>query len=589
MEGHLKRAKNAIDRQFGEGVGESLLSPTKTIVMNKVSSLDAMYEIIVDGHVVGRLRFDIPECDYTFVLSLEGGRRIGSLSKRKWVSCQDGVLEFLKKGSNLLVPGIADCDTSIVSGDEVFLTDLRKYVIGVGVARMTGLEMKESKTGYAIKVREVDDPKEASVNNRDATWENAVVANSSDLQSIEAEAIGFIRHTCKEHDASVVVGFSGGKDSLVTYLLSEKALNKSPPVFFTDTGLELPETVSYVKEFAEDRGVRIIGHSAGNQFWDSLEVFGPPARDFRWCCKVLKLGPAAKSIAEELGGNALVLMGQRKLESFQRSVEPRVALNPWVPGQVSASPIHNWNALEVWLYIFEEKAKFNPLYNRGFLRMGCYLCPATPMAELESLAETHPLLYERWHGKLLEWAKKYSFPEEWAKLGFWRWKKLPSGQMNVINGMGLKIEADREAPSQTLELHIVKGISPCTSSGFSLEGQFSAGVDLGRVSKILPVFGTTHYSEDFGALRAKADDTTITLFGSGSLIIRGGSEETVGRVARELERAIRRAIFCQACGSCVPQCEQSALNLQEGKISVDEEKCIHCMKCDSWPCPTYLG
>jgi phosphoadenosine phosphosulfate reductase len=535
------------------------------------------------------LRFDIPECDYTFVLSLEGGRRIGSLSKRKWVSCQDGVLEFLKKGSNLLVPGIADCDTSIVSGDEVFLTDLRKYVIGVGVARMTGLEMKESKTGYAIKVREVDDPKEASVNNRDATWENAVVANSSDLQSIEAEAIGFIRHTCKEHDASVVVGFSGGKDSLVTYLLSEKALNKSPPVFFTDTGLELPETVSYVKEFAEDRGVRIIGHSAGNQFWDSLEVFGPPARDFRWCCKVLKLGPAAKSIAEELGGNALVLMGQRKLESFQRSVEPRVALNPWVPGQVSASPIHNWNALEVWLYIFEEKAKFNPLYNRGFLRMGCYLCPATPMAELESLAETHPLLYERWHGKLLEWAKKYSFPEEWAKLGFWRWKKLPSGQMNVINGMGLKIEADREAPSQTLELHIVKGISPCTSSGFSLEGQFSAGVDLGRVSKILPVFGTTHYSEDFGALRAKADDTTITLFGSGSLIIRGGSEETVGRVARELERAIRRAIFCQACGSCVPQCEQSALNLQEGKISVDEEKCIHCMKCDSWPCPTYLG
>jgi phosphoadenosine phosphosulfate reductase len=304
---------------------------------------------------------------------------------------------------------------------------------------------------------------------------------------------------------------------------------------------------------------------------------------------VLKLGPAAKSIAEELGGNAVVFMGQRKLESFQRSVEPRVASNPWVPGQVSASPIHNWNALEVWLYIFKEKAEFNPLYNRGFLRMGCYLCPATPLAELESLAETHPILYERWQHKLQDWAKRYGFPEEWAKLGFWRWKKLPSGQMNVINEMGLRIEAYRKAPSQTLELNIVKGVSPCTSSGFSLEGQFSAGVDLDRVSRILPIFGNTHYSEDLGALRTKLGETSITLFSSGSLVVRGGNEETVGRVARQLERAVRRAVFCQACGSCVPQCEQAALNLQEGKISVDEEKCIQCMKCDSWPCPTYLG
>jgi phosphoadenosine phosphosulfate reductase len=589
MDGHLERAKRTIDRQFGAGIGAELLPSTKTVVMNKVSSLDAMYEIIIDGHIIGRLRFDIPRCDYVFVLSLEGGRRIGLMSQRNWLTCQDGVLEYLKKGSNLLVPGIADCDTGIGLGDEVWIRDLQGQVIGVGVARMTGSEIKESKTGYAVKMREVADPKNASVNDRDASWDNAVEANASDLRSIEAEAVDFIRRTAEEQNLRIVVGFSGGKDSLATYLLSEKALNKSPLVFFTDTGLELPETVSYVKDFAQSRGVRIIGHSAGDQFWDSVQVFGPPARDFRWCCKVLKLGPAAKSIAEDLGGNALVLMGQRKLESFQRSVEPRIALNPWVPGQVSASPIHNWNALEVWLYIFREKAKFNPLYNRGFLRMGCYLCPATPLAELESLAETHPLLYERWRRTLQEWAKKYGFPEEWARLGFWRWKKLPSGQMNVVNEMGLKIKADREAPSETLELQIVKGISPCTSSGFSLEGQFSAGVNLERLSKVLSIFGPTHYTEDLGALRAVTDDTSITLFSSGSLVIRGRNQEKVGRVANQLERAVRRAMFCQGCGSCVPQCNRAALGLQEGKIAVDGEKCIHCMECDSWPCPTYLG
>lgn len=92
MEGHLQRAIKTIDKQFGDGVGKSLLPSTKTIVMNKVASLDAMYEIIVDGFIIGRLRFDIPKRDYSFLLSLEGARRIGKISKRKWVSIHEGVL-----------------------------------------------------------------------------------------------------------------------------------------------------------------------------------------------------------------------------------------------------------------------------------------------------------------------------------------------------------------------------------------------------------------------------------------------------------------------------------------------------------------
>lgn len=589
MDGHLERAKKAIDTQFGEGVGSKLLPSDKTIVMNKVSSLDAMYEIIVDGYIVGRLRFEIPKRNYTLLLSLEGARRIGAVSRQKWVTLHDGVLKYLKDGANLMVPGIAGCDSGIQVDDEVWVADSNGAVVASGISRMTGEDMAKEPKGFAVKIRAVEDPTQPSVNPRTATWEDAVNSNSKDLEVIEDEAISFIKRAADKQDFPMVVGFSGGKDSLATYLVVEKAIEFSPPIFFMDTGIELPETIEHIKEFAKSRKVSIIGQDAGDRFWESVDVFGPPARDFRWCCKVLKLGPAATSIADEMGGETLSFMGQRKLESFQRSIEPRVTENPWVPGQLSANPIQNWNALEVWLYIFKEKADFNPLYNQGYHRMGCYLCPSSPLAELESLRETHPELHEKWESKMREWAEKYGFPNEWVEMGFWRWKKLPKGQMELVNKLDLDIEPDRTSPGEGLELQITKGVAPCTKSGFSLEGAFSSGIDLIRVSKVFPIFGKTKLSEEMGALRTTSGENSIALFSSGSVVVRGTDEKTVERLTEKMERAVRRAIFCQECGSCVPQCEHEALSLETGKIAVDEEKCTNCLKCDNWPCPTYLA
>jgi phosphoadenosine phosphosulfate reductase len=590
MEGHLKRAIDTLDAQFGEGVGESLLPATKTIVMNKVSSLDAMYEIIVDGYVIGRLRFDIPKRGYTYLLSYEGARRIGTISKQKWVSIHDGVLKYLKDGANLMLPGVQGCDSGIEINDDVWIINADGLVVGSGIARMSGEDMAQGSKGFAVKIREVADPIEPQENPKQASWDDAVHANSNDLQKIEQEATSFVNRVIERNgNLPFVVGFSGGKDSLAAYLIVEKATGNSPPIFFMDTGLELPETVQFIHEFAEKRQVKIIGEKAGDRFWESIDVFGPPARDFRWCCKILKLGPAATSIADMIGTETLSFMGQRKLESFQRSIEPRVSENPWVPGQISANPIQNWNALEVWLYTFKKKENFNPLYTKGYHRMGCYLCPASPLAEIESLRDTHPEFYDRWETKMREWATKYGFPEEWYQLGFWRWKTLPQGQMELVNELGLDITSTRQSPGETLELNVTKGVAPCVKSGFSLEGSFSAGIDLNRISKILPIFGKTRLSEELGVLRAVSGENHISLFSSGSVVVRGPDEKSVEKLAEKLERATKRALLCQACGSCVPQCEYGALNLDEGKISVDESKCIGCLECDNWPCPTYLA
>ena len=137
MEGHLEQAISTIDKQFGADTGFQMLPSNKPIVMNKVSSLDAMYEIIVDGYILGRLRFDIPKQGYTFLPTLEGARRLGRHSRVGWVSCYDEVLPYLKKGANLMLPGIAGCDLDIKVDDEVWIINSSGLVIGVGVARMS--------------------------------------------------------------------------------------------------------------------------------------------------------------------------------------------------------------------------------------------------------------------------------------------------------------------------------------------------------------------------------------------------------------------------------------------------------------------
>jgi phosphoadenosine phosphosulfate reductase len=588
MEGHVKRVIDAVNAQFGPDTGEQVFTNDRPTVMNKVSALDSMFEVVVDGYILGRLRFDIDRLDYTFLCSLEGGRRIGKHSERSWIRIYDGVLDYLKKGANLMLPGVSDQDPCVKVGDEVLVIDSEGAVVAVGRARMSGREMQEQEKGFAVKIRQVSDATPPSVNGQQASWDDAVDANSNDIIAIEKEACSFIKRTVERTNDPVIVGFSGGKDSLVTYLLVEKALGRSPPLFFMDTGLEFPETIEYVTQFAEGRGTDIIGRTAGDQFWESMETFGPPARDFRWCCKVLKLGPAASGIAEDLEGQVLSFLGQRKLESFRRSIEPRVTTNPWVPGQISASPIQNWNGLEVWLYIFKEEAPFNPLYNVGYHRMGCYLCPAASLAELKQISETHPDLYRRWRTEMESWAKEYGLPEEWIDRGFWRWKQLPPGQMELVRNLGLTLKSNRPTRGQQINLEIIQGVSPCTAAQFSLEGQFSRGLDLNRVGNLMPIFGETKVSDELGALRTKRGQNSIMMFSTGSLTVRGPKENTIEQLADQIERTVRRAVLCQACGSCLPQCEQDALELKDGKVSVDIQKCTQCLKCDSWPCPTYL-
>ena len=529
FEGDLKILNEVLNRQFGCSLDDRL------VLFNRVPHRDRMDEVIVDGHVIGNLRYDPELFFFIFTLRLEGAYLLNSCAKKGIVVADEGAIEPILSGKNLMVPGVRECSDGIEKGDEIIVRDPSGRAFAVGIAKMNSEEMKRERRGVAVKIRyagygELKLGKKAGI-------EEVIKANEEHLKKIENEAVEFIKKVSRENDLPLAVSFSGGKDSLATLLLAmESGLDFH--VFFLDTGIELPETIEYVNEIEKKYGLNIDKISAGDAFWKSLEVFGPPARDYRWCCKVTKLGPTTRYILENYPKGLLTLIGQRRYESEERMKKGRVWKNEWVPNQLSASPIQNWSSLEVWLYILWKKAPFNLWYSRGLTRIGCYLCPSSDLADFEIVKGNFKGL-ERWENYLRQFALEHGISEEWAHSS-WRWRKPPrwAGTEKVR----------RDYPHVRFEGDTWKRVN------------IDRNVDEERIKNMLFALppGTWKFEEK---LEVREDEE------------------------KEAKSLILRAIGCVGCGVCLGRCPTNALYLdEEKKIKIKEELCVHCLDCMG-PCP----
>ena len=265
----------------------------------------------------------------------------------------------------------------------------------------------------------------------DPDWDAAIRQNQYHLKNLERNAVRTIKRHL--HDRPCVnVSFSGGKDSMAALLLARKAgVEKA---FFLDTGIEFPETVAFV----ESLGVEVI-RQAGD-FWKAAEKAGPPGKDHRWCCKLQKLHPL--KIYLETTGPCLTVQGNRWYESWNRADLDETSQNPANPLQLNISPIRNWRALEVFLYLWWQNAPINPLYEQGIERIGCMVCPAMLESEYEILRALHPEETARWDAFLDRWAEKKGLPEEFRTWGLWRWKALPPKMRELCRSRGIPFNED---------------------------------------------------------------------------------------------------------------------------------------------------
>ena len=559
---------------FRDAFGTAEPLEGKALFFNKVPGEDRTDEIIAQGSVLGILRFDM-RSDRIVLEIRQPGADMFAPSAKKNVVTFGGMSGHLKGKS---VPGenIIEVIGEFKAGDTVILRKGQK--VGPGIALADSGSLKGA--GKAVKIRDLNTPSDTPVSPK-ADLKTFVEANKDHIKRISRHAVREIKRFLDEKNQKglpITVSFSGGKDSLVAYGLASQ-VSKDIDLMYIDTGLEFPETVNYVKAFALEHGNRLHLAEGKDGFWENVDTFGPPAKDFRWCCKVCKLGPTTEMISNDFPKGTITVEGNRWLESYARSTIGFVTKNPFVPNQINLNPIRSWCAAEVWCYILTFGLEYNPLYDRDFERIGCYLCPSCLSSEWRNTGRIHPDLYGRWEEYLHSYAEDRGLPKEYADMGFWRWKVLPPKMIQLSEEMQISLKPTKAAgPS----MRMLKGASPCAAGGYSMEAIVNVqhSRDFSYVEDALRTVGDVKYSSEFEIALLKMPIGRAKLFGGGQVSITAPDAKNSKKVFERAVKALIRAELCTECGICAKKCPRHAITIKGG-MRVDPNRCNSCGRCES--------
>lgn len=178
------------------------------------------------------------------------------------------------------------------------------------------------------------------------------------------------------------LAFSGGKDSVTLLRLAQMA-GVRYDAHYSVTTVDPPELVRFIR----DAHPEVVWDRPRYSMWRLVVRNGaPPTRIARYCCKELK---------EDKGAGRLVLTGIRWAESRQRRLRPMTEAC-YKGGKHYLHPIIDWSDADVWGVIREQQIPYCELYDEGFTRLGCVMCPMKrKRAQLED-AVRWPRLYAAW-------------------------------------------------------------------------------------------------------------------------------------------------------------------------------------------------
>ena len=395
----------------------------------------------------------------------------------------------------------------------------------------------------------------------DALWQE----NERLMLGLEKTAMDFIRKTCDEYSKAgmtFAVAFSGGKDSLV--LLDLVARTLSPDKFyvvFSNTGMELSTTIQSV-ERAKKHWASLKFYEAKSHLepQDSWEKFGPPGRRMRWCCAVHKSVPTILLLREITGNysiKAVVFDGVRAQESAQRATYDDINVSAKNINQINCHALLKWNAAEIFLYLLHKEILFNDAYRVGFNRVGCTICPLS--SSWRDSISNH--VYGDEMTVLLHKVEKYTDnagirenqKKSYIEKNGWRTrmggKFLPNGGNRIVE----KIADDKITFSFTRKTQNWLDVCSILGSIVCHDGDVYTQIIANQQFKFV-------VEKDF-----------VTYW----------SYSNMDRfIVSHLRGVANKVAYCVGCKACEVQCPANAFTiLDDGKIYIREEYCIHCCNC----------
>ncbi|MFQ5973159.1 MAG: phosphoadenylyl-sulfate reductase [Alphaproteobacteria bacterium] len=167
-----------------------------------------------------------------------------------------------------------------------------------------------------------------------------------------------------------VVSSFGAESAALLHMVA--SIDATVPVIFVDTGKLFDETLRYREELtarlrlADVRVVRpelaVLAHAdPGGDLW---------RRDPDRCCHLRKVEPYMRAVAEF----DAVITGRKRFQATTRARLPTIEVER---GLVKINPLARWTVSQVDDYYARHRLTRHPLYDNGFLSIGCIPCTRT--------------------------------------------------------------------------------------------------------------------------------------------------------------------------------------------------------------------
>lgn len=369
------------------------------------------------------------------------------------------------------------------------------------------------------------------------------------------------------------VAFSGGKDSIVTLDIVQKALpHNAFKVLFGDTGMEFPDTydtVDIVAQQCKNLGIEFIVAKSHLDPEESWRLFGPPAQRIRWCCSVHKSTPQILQLRKILKNNkfrGMAFTGVRGDESEARSEYSEVSNGEKIKGQYSCHPILDWNTAELFLYIYANDLILNLAYKKGNSRAGCLICPLAGQKNSYIKDVCYPDKIGRAksttdfnHIILETTSKSLSSPaavDEFMQIGGWKARR---------SGRELNIAKDIYSDNKD------DGVLTITIGQANQDWKEWIKT-LGKVS-----FSDDQVNVEFNnkiyCIHVKEDKLGATF----SVDLRANTKDDI-YFGSYLKTVARKSAYCVVCRVCEANCPNGYISFEGGKLHIDDS-CVRCKKC----------